>query len=205
MNSSDLDGSPRGNVFRSSVCIVGSGPAGLTLATELAKTHHEVLVLESGGRSREETFSTALNEIESVGAPRVLDQRVLRNRVLGETSHTWSSRCTTLDPLDFEPRPWGPHSGWPIAAAEIDPCLQRAAALLGLDHATLGNRAPEASLLARRFRLEAEADLRPICWQFSTSPTLLNDYVRFGPRFARMKTANIRVLTHATVTEIVTT
>ena len=35
--------------FSADICIIGSGPAAWTLATELADTHARILVLESGG------------------------------------------------------------------------------------------------------------------------------------------------------------
>jgi 2-polyprenyl-6-methoxyphenol hydroxylase-like FAD-dependent oxidoreductase len=48
------------NELSTDVCIVGSGPAGLTLAAELAGTPLRVLVLESGGlESSEEVDALA--------------------------------------------------------------------------------------------------------------------------------------------------
>ncbi len=107
--------------LRCKICIVGSGPAGATLARELAGTGSEVMIVESGSRDREDSFSLTLNGIESVGAPRVLDQSKVRNRIVGGSSHTWSGRCTTLDPIDYQTRDWVPFSGWPFGPEELAP------------------------------------------------------------------------------------
>ena len=85
--------------FECSVCIVGAGPAGITLATELANTSLRVIVVESGSESGEDPFAAGLNRIESLGAPRVMDQQLVRNRVLGGSSHSWFGRCTSLDSI----------------------------------------------------------------------------------------------------------
>src|SRR5215472_3581398 len=91
------------------LCIIGSGPAGLTIASEFVGTPVRVLVLESGGLV-EESESDAQSEIESVGAPRVTEQKLVRNRIFGGSSHTWSGKCAPLDDIDFEARPWVPFS-----------------------------------------------------------------------------------------------
>ena len=51
------------------VCILGSGPAGLTIARELVPTEASILVVESGGLEQEAEIE-ALSEIESLGASR---------------------------------------------------------------------------------------------------------------------------------------
>ena len=89
-------------------CIVGSGPAGATIALELARTKAKVLLVESGGLKRD-AATDALNEIENVGWPRVMDQWLVRNRMLGGTSNTWAGRCAAFDDVDYEPRDWVPH------------------------------------------------------------------------------------------------
>ncbi len=187
------------------LCIVGAGPAGLTLATELASTSLRVLVLESGSKTGEDSFAAGLNEIESIGASRIMQQREVRNRGLGGSSATWFGRCTSLDSIDFEVRPWVPYSGWPITEAELAPYLQRSVPYLGLDPALYTGGLPSPSKLAASLRPECNPEVRLVAWQFSSRSTLHSDYVRFGSRFTTLHADNIRVLTHATLTELETT
>jgi choline dehydrogenase-like flavoprotein len=84
------------DVFDCDICIIGSGPAGGTIARELSKNRLRVTVLESGGFERQD-HTDALNEIESVGRPRVMDQWLVRNRIVGGSSHTWAGRCAPFD------------------------------------------------------------------------------------------------------------
>lgn len=186
-----------------SICIIGSGPAGLTIATELANTHHDVLVIESGPRTRPEPFSSSLNEIESVGEKRVLNQSSLRNRVLGGSSHTWSGRCANLDAIDFEARDWVPYSGWPIGQGDLAPHMERAMAYLGLSSDRDEVAVLEERLLAHRLELHRRNELAPISWDFSQTSRLRLDYVRFGPRFAHLSARNVSVITEATVTNLI--
>jgi hypothetical protein len=64
------------------VCIIGSGPAGATIARELAQSPAQVIVLESGGAERQPP-TDELNEIQNIGWPREQDQWLLRNRIIG--------------------------------------------------------------------------------------------------------------------------
>lgn len=100
------------------VCIVGSGPVGMAVALELDSLGRDVLVLESGGRVVEPERS------EDARA-RIADERthvpmeIATCRALGGTSWTWGGRSVPLDDIDFEPRAWVPHSGWPIAHDDL--------------------------------------------------------------------------------------
>lgn len=112
------------------VCVVGTGPAGLAVATSLANTQLDVLVLETGGEHHE-SRSEALSEFESVGARRAHHMSV-RRRIFGGTSVLWSGRCVPFAPTDYQPRSWVPNSGWPIDSADVAPYLDRAGGLLGI-------------------------------------------------------------------------
>lgn len=97
------------------VCIVGTGPAGATLARELAGGTLRVCVLESG-RRRPTPHGDALRATESTGI-HVKDWS--RERVLGGASTTWAGLSSPLDAIDMSPRPWIGSEGWPIARAEM--------------------------------------------------------------------------------------
>src|SRR6267378_2274796 len=74
-------------------------------ALELRNSGLKVLVLESGGTERT-ADADQLNEVENGGRPRVTDQWLVRNRLLGGTSNTWAGRCTGFDEIDYESRSW---------------------------------------------------------------------------------------------------
>src|ERR1700716_3635319 len=84
------------------LCIVGTGPSGISIASELEGQNIRVLLLESGGFD-EEPDTQSLYDIEST-APRKIDQKEIRCRVLGGSSHIWTGRCAPFDALDLEKR-----------------------------------------------------------------------------------------------------
>src|SRR3982074_2560463 len=121
----DLNQVEDNSLMESDLCIVGSGPAGLSIANEFAQTRIDVLVLESGGLEDEADTQT-LYDIESVGAPRSIIQDELRRRILGGTSHIWTGRCAPFADIDFEERSWVAHSGWPLTRKQLEPYIERA-------------------------------------------------------------------------------
>jgi len=106
------------------LCIIGSGPAGATVANELAGSGLRICVLESG-RLRITRHGDALKQVESEG---IHIKDYSRERVLGGTSTTWAGLSSPLDETDLAPRPWLRHSGWPITSEELFPFYEAAAA-----------------------------------------------------------------------------
>lgn len=192
-----------GAVIDADLAIVGTGPAGLSLANEFLGSSIRVVLLESGGL--QEDGEVATRELfESVGAPRVMEPRLLRNRVLGGTSHTWSGRCRTFDDIDYEHRPWVPHSGWPITAAEMYDYERRAAELMNIGPNIYGRKLWDLLAHDRPDPDVSPEMLEPCFWQFSRDPDRPLDFLRFGPRFIRQKADNFRVFCNATVTQVET-
>ncbi|MEU0503240.1 GMC family oxidoreductase [Nocardia sp. NPDC005998] len=185
------------------ICVIGSGPAGLTIAAELAGSALRVLVLESGGLTATEEVD-ALADIENVGARRAQSDRAAGDRILGGASHTWSGRCGLLDDLDFSRRPWVSGSGWPIGTADVEPFLTRAAEHIGIGYGS-GFTDDAFWDLAGRTQPEHRLDptrLRPYFWQISRDPVDPFDCKRFGAHVKNLVAPNIRVLINATVTHI---
>ncbi len=173
------------------VCIVGSGPAGWTIAEELRDSALRILMLESGGLDHEPE-SEALNEVDSVGAPFQNE----RDRRLGGTSNLWSGRCVALDDIDYEAREWVPLSGWPFASDTVAGYLDRAREYLGAGACEPGGQRP--AIKATQTRPDVDPDLlRHVCWE-DTEP------VNFRRRLMASSNANLRVFLHATVTHLTT-
>ncbi len=117
----DLDRAER--VPEYDVCVVGSGPAGTTVAKELLGSGLRVAVLESG-RLAPTKLGDALRRVRSEGI-RIKDYS--RERVLGGASTTWAGLSSPLDEIDFRERGFLRASGWPIARATLLPLWGRAA------------------------------------------------------------------------------
>jgi choline dehydrogenase-like flavoprotein len=122
-----LDGRriPSGDIVECDVCIVGAGAAGITLAHELHGTDKRVLLLESGGfQASKAAQDLNTGEITDPRHHGPLDG--YRVRRFGGTSTVWGGWCAPFDELDFQVRPYVPHSGWPISRNELDPYYARA-------------------------------------------------------------------------------
>ncbi len=140
MTVDDLSAIPDRTRLEADICIVGSGPAGISIALQFLRTDISVVIVESGGT--EPDFETDdLSEIESTGLARA-PQDVTRARVVGGTSSLWTGRCGVVDEMDLARRPWVPDSGWPIGYGDLQPYTARASTLLGLGPAR--NRGPAA-------------------------------------------------------------
>lgn len=106
------------------LCVVGSGPVGLSLAVDCARRGIRVLLLETGSRAA----LPALDELscaERVEPARHDDMRIAVARRLGGTSHLWGGRCLPFDPIDFADRP-GVDAHWPIGYDDMAAYLPRA-------------------------------------------------------------------------------
>ncbi|HUN35138.1 MAG TPA: GMC family oxidoreductase [Trebonia sp.] len=190
--------------LRCDICIIGSGPAGITIARELSGTPLRVTILESGGTKRQDA-SDALNEIESVGWPRVADQWAVRNRLLGGSSTTWSGRCAPFDDMDMQSRDWVPYSGWPLKIGDLAPYIDRSAKHLGLG---AGNGITDDRIWAltgqsqRRSSPDPDSDeLLPMFWQYSRDPVNQYDNTRFA-HFTDALGSNVTIVTNATVLRV---
>jgi choline dehydrogenase-like flavoprotein len=111
----DLDSLEADSLPEYDVCIVGSGPAGMTVAAELVGSGLRVVVLESG-RAVVTKQGDALRPVESRG---IHIKDYSRERVLGGASTTWAGLAAPLDEIDFADRPWLEESGWPIERDEL--------------------------------------------------------------------------------------
>jgi choline dehydrogenase-like flavoprotein len=112
------------------VCVIGAGPAGISLARRLARHGLAVALMEAGGLEWSEA-SQAVAAGESVGLA-FPDLDVARLRYLGGSSGHWNGLSRPFDAHDFEARPENPDAGWPIGKADLDPYADEVHAILDL-------------------------------------------------------------------------
>ena len=184
---------PKGETIEVDVCILGAGAAGITLAREFANTHFSVCLLESGGLTprREDQ---ALYRGEVVGADYHALERC-RLRFFGGTTNHWGGTCRPLDPIDFEPRAWVPHSGWPLSRDALLPYYRRAQAVC-----ELGPLAYEVAEWPTLRPLPTPGD-ELVTRLFQKSPP-----TRFGSRYRRdlMKADNVTTFLRCNAVELAT-
>jgi choline dehydrogenase-like flavoprotein len=183
------------------LCIIGAGPAGLSLACEFAASTVRVAVLESGGSDREPDIDR-LGAGASVGYPYHPLERV-RARGIGGSSLRWGLyengdnegwNARPLEPLDFEPRPGRPLSGWPFRYHDLEPFYRRAQVL-----ASLGPFAYDAATWER------EGAIRLPLGESVDTIVLQRGPLTFAHHVGTLAAAgNISLIHHATVTRLVT-
>jgi choline dehydrogenase-like flavoprotein len=191
---------PDGEDIRTDVCVVGAGPAGITLARELGARGVHVCVLESGGREIEPDVQTQ-SRGESDGYP---IHRLDSSRVRGfggtllhpliMTGGGWAAR--PLDPIDFEVREGLRDVGWPFPREHLDSYYTRAEEACGI--ATFDEAAKlwiaKVSKLGQSL---VESELEPAVFQFRTPDCLqMWNLLCASP--------NVRVFLHTRAVEVVT-
>jgi len=176
-------------VLDADVCIIGTGAAGITIARELAGGPLKVVMLETGGLNYDAAIAE-LGEIEIIG--RDYPGGASRLRYLGGSTNHWGGQCAPLDTLDFEDRPWLPHSEWPITYQDLHPYYVRAQGVIELGEYDYNVD-----------RVLAGSDFRQMGFTGNAVRTSLSRYhrQRFGLRYASDLNAasNIDVYLYATV------
>jgi choline dehydrogenase-like flavoprotein len=116
--------------FTPRVCIMGSGPAGITIARKLDAAGIPVVIFEAGSSEWTEE-SQDFYRGTTVGDP-YFDLDVTRLRYLGGCSNHWAGWCRVMDAHDFTPKAWAPDTGWPITRTDIEPFLKEVHDILDL-------------------------------------------------------------------------
>jgi choline dehydrogenase-like flavoprotein len=119
-----------GTEFVRDVCIIGAGPAGISIVDRLRGSGLSIALLESGGFDPS-LKNQKLYRGDNVGHPYFrLD--ACRFRLFGGSTNRWGGWSRPLDPSDFEQRAWVPNSGWPIDSADLSGYYGDVARLLEL-------------------------------------------------------------------------
>jgi choline dehydrogenase-like flavoprotein len=189
-----------GAVLRPDICVIGAGPAGITLGLELTDGPLDVCILESGQ-------APPLTTPQDLAAGENADQRYYRiagtrMRGFGGTSQHWlhsaGMRSRPLDAIDLEPRPEIGRIGWPFSRDDLEPYYHRASRICGLpiyDYAVERWTDPQAGLLP--LELPAGAEIVDTIFQIAE----LGQFV--GRQRDLSSAKNVRVLLNSTVLEVV--
>ena len=115
-----------GAALDADVCIIGGGPAAISVALRLVQSMRKIVVLVGGGETRESTADQDLHRgiVRRQGSHEGLEEN--RRRQFGGATSAWGGRCIPFDPIDFEERSWIRDSGWPVTYAEMEGFFCRA-------------------------------------------------------------------------------
>ena len=198
----------KGARVEADICVIGTGPAGLTLIKELASEPIRICVVESGGLNADPD-AQVLNEGSTISPDGYPDHLLTaaRRRQLGGTANLWNDelnagqgdelvRLVPLDAIDFQKREWVPYSGWPFDKPELDPFYAR-----GLQLAGAGPFAYEVSnWKSHHSELPIPAArLRTVMSQFGLRTIFTRDLPN-----AATSAANVAVYVNATALEMMT-
>lgn len=173
------------------VCIIGGGPAGITLCAELADADLKICLLESGGLARERR-ADLLRRVSSEG---MHIKTHSRERVLGGASTTWSGLSATLDAVDMSERDFLRVPGWPISHEVLQSYWEAAAAKYHF---------PSQKKFEDFFRLRAESELQPQWDEIGEKIFLAPpNPQRFGQEYASIfERKNVDLVYHATAVRL---
>ena len=181
---------------RCDVCVVGSGPAGITTARELALAGVNVLLIEAGGeKQRPEQVDLYRGTSRSTNHGPL---HLFRQRRLGGTSVVWGGRSAPYEDIDLEKRSYVPSSGWPISQNHLNSAYIRAHEYLDLG--AFSYSAAQSFPASAQFPVKCcPGVVVDKIWRFSL-PT--NFWIKYGSFFSSHPKAD--VIVNGSCTEIVT-
>lgn len=169
--------------FMPTVCIIGSGPAGISLALRLEKKNISSIIIEAGGME----YSPDSQDVYrgKVVGDSYFDLDYARLRFFGGSSGHWSGWCRPLNEVDFESRKGIKNSGWPIRKKDLDPYTKDADSIF------------EISAMEKDKPLNE--NLNEVQFRFSSPP------VRFGQKYLEHieKSSRIGLLLDSPVIDMV--
>lgn len=194
----DANDIPANTVLHADLCIVGGGAAGITLALALQDSGLSIILLESGGDKPDAQAQKLYEGTVADERMHTLPDRY-RVRQLGGSTSIWGGRCMPFDAIDFEPRDYIAHSGWPIGIDAL------------LPHYPLANALCEAGAFAYTAETAFDHPIRPMIEGFASAAFTTNTLERFscptnfGARYrAQLDNATLTVLQNANLSGLAT-
>ena len=185
---------PRDSTVEVDICVVGAGPAGMSLVLPfLDRSGVSIALLETGGFEFDDTIQE-LAETDVVGQE-YYPVKETRIRMFGGSTISWGGIISPLDAIDFEERSWVPNSGWPFSRAELDPYYEEALPLFDIDPEQTSSTVDELP--------EEEAAGSPTP-DTRWSPIYFSPPTRFGKKYAHRiaDSRNVRTYLFSTATKL---
>jgi choline dehydrogenase-like flavoprotein len=117
--------------YQADLCLIGSGPASLTILNYLKKTDLKIIIIPGGkfhfDKNNQKLYKGIVGK-DNYHEPLIEN----RYREFGGTGNYWGGRCVPLDKIDFEKRSWIKNSGWPIRFNEIKKFYKEASNFLDI-------------------------------------------------------------------------
>ena len=196
----DLKDFPSNSILEYDICIVGTGPAGISVAKQLLGTELKIAILESGGFEPEPEYQE-LNEGINSG-PSHLSLESPRLRCFGGAGKLWAGHCAPFERDEFEKKSYVPLSGWPISLDDLNVYYKQAAKMLGISYEKFYNK----DLLGKTFKEKSFNEINRNDSFLSANVLQVSnvDHRDLAEKYKNdfESSANIDVIFHSTVTKL---
>ncbi len=185
--------------LKTTVCIVGAGAAGITLALELGRNDIDVILVESGGLEYEQGIQD-LYSGDNIGHKSEAGinnpTTSCRLRYFGGTTNHWMGNCRVLDKIDFLDNKHVLGSGWPISYEELHKYYDRASQVCQINGKDYSPEAWTNDTTPKPFKINGDKLFNTV---YQVSPP-----TRFGKvyRDELFNSKVIQVLLYSNATEI---
>lgn len=117
------------------VLIVGTGAAGITIATKLEKKNKKIALIEGGGIEFSEISQTIYKG--KVNGDPYFELDAARLRYFGGSTNHWTGMCRSFDDIDFNRGYIGEEYIWPIELSDIEKYHHEACSILEISDSFL--------------------------------------------------------------------